>query len=120
MARHSADASVLGRSTRVTGRITGEGAVRVEGNLRGDISVTGEAEITEGGSVEGNVSAESLDVSGSLLGNATVKGPVAIHGSAIVRGELRGSEISIEPGSRVSVRLDTDFELDLAAVAKRR
>jgi cytoskeletal protein CcmA (bactofilin family) len=120
MARHSSDTSVLGRSTRVVGRIVGEGGLRVEGNLRGELNVTGKAEIADGGSVEGNVSAESLDVSGSLLGNANVQGPVAIRGGAIVRGELRGSEISIEPGSRVSVRLDTDFELDLGPVAKRR
>lgn len=120
MARHSTDISILGPSTRVTGRVSGEGALRVEGNVRGDVQVSGSAEIAEGGSVEGNVSADTLDIAGSLLGDAVVSGPVFIRGGAVVRGELRGSEISIEPGSRVSVRLDTDFELDFAPVAKRR
>lgn len=120
MARPSTDLSILGPSTRVTGRVTGQGALRVEGNLRGDIQVTGEAEISEGGSVEGNISAATLDVSGSLLGDAVVKGPVTIRSGAVVRGQLRGGEISIEPGSRVSVRLDSDFELELGPVGKRR
>lgn len=120
MARPSLDLSILGPSTRVTGRVSGQGALRVEGHLRGDVHITGETEIIEGGSVEGNVSAATLDVSGSLLGDAIVKGPVIIRSGAVVRGQLRGGEISIEPGSRVSVRLDSDFELDFEPAHGRR
>jgi cytoskeletal protein CcmA (bactofilin family) len=120
MARANTEISVLGPSTRVTGRVTGEGALRIEGALRGDVQITGEAEVAEGGNVEGNVSAASLDISGTLLGDVVSRGPVVIRGGAVVRGELRGSEISIEPGSRVSVRLDTSFDLDLGPAAKRR
>jgi cytoskeletal protein CcmA (bactofilin family) len=125
MARQSTEVSVLGPSTRVTGRVTGEGALRIEGSLRGDLQVTGDAEIAAGGSVEGNVTAASLDIAGTLLGDVVSSGPVAIRGGAVVRGDLRGSEISIEPGSRVSVRLESDFDLDLGPgalgpAAKRR
>jgi cytoskeletal protein CcmA (bactofilin family) len=120
MARHGNDGSILGPATRVTGRVSGAGGLRVEGHVQGDISVTGDAEIADGGSVEGNVTAGSLDVSGSLLGDVNVRGAVVIRGGAVVRGELRGAEVSIEPGSRVSVRLDTDFELDLGPAPKRR
>ena len=120
MARHSSDASILGPATRVTGRVTGAGALRIEGQVRGDINVTGDADIAQGGNVEGNVNASSLDVGGTLLGDVAVRGAVVIRSGAIVRGELRGAEISIEPGSRVSVRLDTDFELDLGPAPKRR
>lgn len=120
MARQSSEVSVLGPSTRVTGRVSGEGALRVEGSVRGDIQVTGDAEVAPGGNVEGNVTAASLDIGGTLLGDVVSRGPVAIRSGAVVRGDLRGSEISIEPGSRVSVRLATDFELDLGPVPKRR
>ena len=120
MARHSTDASILGPATRVTGRVSGTGGLRVEGQVRGDIDVTGDAEIADGGRVEGNLSASSLDVSGQLLGDVLVRGPVVIRSTAVVRGELRGAEISIEPGSRVSARLDTEFELDLGPLPKRK
>lgn len=119
MPSRSSSASILGPSTRVTGQVSGEGALRVEGQVRGDVSVTGDAEIAQGGSVEGNVTAASVDVGGTLLGDVHSSGPVAIRSSAVVRGELRGSEISIEPGSRVSVRLDTEFELDLGSPRRR-
>jgi cytoskeletal protein CcmA (bactofilin family) len=117
MARPSSDISVLGPSTRVTGRVSGDGGLRVEGSVRGDIQVSGEAEIAAGATVEGNVVAASLDVAGTLIGDVVSRGPVAIRGGAVVRGDLRGSEISIEPGSRVAVRLTADFELDLGPVA---
>ena len=67
-----------------------------------------------------NVTAASLDISGTLQGDVVASGLVAIRSGAVVRGDLRGAEISIEPGSRVSVRLATDFELDLGPDAKRR
>lgn len=119
MARLNPEASVLGPSTRVTGRISGDGALRVEGALKGDLSITGPAEIAEGASVEGNVKAETLEVMGSLLGDAVTSGPIAVRSGSLVRGELRASEVSIEPGSRVSVRLDTPFELDLGTPRRR-
>jgi len=119
MMRHSSEGSVLGPSTRITGRISGEGAIRVEGGLKGDISVSGPAEIAEGANIEGSVHAESLEIAGSLIGDAVTRGPIAVRAGALVRGDLRGSEISIEPGSRVSVRLDTQVELDLGAPRRR-
>ncbi len=119
MARHTVDTSVLGPATRITGRVGGEGGLRVEGSIRGDVAVTGPVEITEAASVEGDVHAESVDVGGTLLGNVVARGPVAVRAGATVRGDLKGSRVSIEPGARVAVRLDTDFELDLGPTHRR-
>jgi cytoskeletal protein CcmA (bactofilin family) len=119
MARHSSEQSVLGAGSRVTGRVTGDGSVRVDGQLKGEIVVSGTADIGAGASVEGNVQAEAVDVSGTLLGDVSARGPVAVRSSALVRGELKGSEVSIEPGARVSVRIDTELELDLGAPRRR-
>jgi cytoskeletal protein CcmA (bactofilin family) len=119
MVRMNPESSVIGAATRVTGRISGEGALSIEGQVKGDVSITGPAEIADGGAVEGNVKAESLEVLGSLLGDAHASGAIAVRSGALVRGELRAAEVSIEPGSRVSVRLDTNFELDLGAPRRR-
>jgi len=120
MPRHSQEISVVGASTRVTGRVSGTGALRIEGTVKGDINVNGDAEIAEGGSVEGNLSGEALDIGGSLLGDARASGTIAVRSGAKVRGELRGAEVSIEAGARVSVRLDTEFELDFGPTQRRR
>ena len=98
--------SVIGAGTRLTGRVSGQGALRIEGTVKGEVQVSGEAEIAENASVEGNLQAETLDVGGTLIGDATAKGPIAVRAGALVRGELRASEVSIEPGdSPESVRV---------------
>jgi len=120
MARHPHELSVVGSGTRITGRISGSGALRIEGVVKGDINVSGDTELSEGSSVEGNLQGESLDIAGSLLGDARASGAIAVRSSGKVRGELRGAQISIEAGARVSVRLETEFELDFGSAQKRR
>ena len=120
MPRHPHETSVVGPGTRITGRISGSGTLRIEGSVKGDINVNGDTELAEGASVEGNLSGESLEIAGSLLGDARASGAIAVLSSAQIRGELRGSQISIEAGARVSVRLETEFELDFGTTQKRR
>ncbi len=105
--------SVLGRTTRLAGKLQGEGELVIEGSVRGDVSVTGPLEIQSGASVEGNVIADSLLVHGTLQGDVRTAGPVTIGGEASVRGSLSGARISIDPGARVSVTMASEFELDL-------
>lgn len=120
MTRQHLELSVLGPATRVTGRINGEGPLRIEGAVKGDVNVRGDAEIAAGGSLEGNVQGLALDIGGSLLGDALAEGAIAVRSSAQVRGELRAAEVSIEAGARVSIRLETEFELDFGAAVRRR
>ncbi|MEB2313995.1 MAG: polymer-forming cytoskeletal protein [Sorangiineae bacterium] len=120
MATQARDTAVLGPTTRVTGHVGGEGALRIEGSVRGDVSVTGPAEIARGGAVEGDVHAESLEIAGTLTGDVIATGPVAVRAGATVEGALKGSRVSIEPGATVAVRLDTEFELELGPARRRR
>ena len=120
MARFNTEGSVLGAATRIVGRISGSGALRIEGNVKGDVSVGGAADIAAGAVVEGDIQAEALDVAGDLLGDATTNGPIAVRAGATVRGALKGSQVTIEPGSEVAVVLDTDFELDLPSRRRGR
>jgi cytoskeletal protein CcmA (bactofilin family) len=113
MANYTTELSVLGPSTQVVGKVAGRGGIRVEGPVRGDIEVDGPGIIGEGGSVQGNFHAESLDIAGVLQGDAVTVGPIRVQAGATVRGELKGSQISIAEGARVSVVLEADFELNL-------
>ena len=119
MPRHPHEISVVGPTTRVTGRVTGNGALRIEGSVKGDVNVNGDTEIAEAGSVEGNLRGEALDIGGTLLGDARANGAIALRSTARVRGELCAAEVSIEAGAHISVRLETEFELDLDGSQRR-
>lgn len=103
--------SVLGPSTRVTGRITGKGGLQIEGNVKGDVSITGPAVLTEGATVKGDLSAQSLDLGGDIEGNVSTEGGIVVRANARLRGEVKSAGVAIEPGAKVSVRLSTPFDI---------
>ena len=113
MARSSPETSVIGAGTRLQGRVSGKGDLRIDGSVRGNVAVGGAAEIGEGASVEGDLEAESLDLPGTLVGDAVTRGPIAVRKTATVRGDLKGARVSVEAGARVAARLEADFETDL-------
>jgi cytoskeletal protein CcmA (bactofilin family) len=103
--------SVVGRGTRVRGRIQGEGYLRVEGAIEGDVSVSGELLIDEGAEVQGNVDAAVVTISGAITGDVSSRGGVVVRASAKVAGNLGSPEVSLEEGADFSGRIDADFEL---------
>ncbi len=103
--------SVLGRGTRVRGRVHGDGDLRVEGAVEGDVNVSGELLIDEGAEVQGNVEAAVVTISGALTGDVSSRGGVAVRASAKVLGNLGSPEVSLEEGAEFSGRIDADFEL---------
>lgn len=107
------DVSIIGASSRLVGRVAGNGALRIDGSVRGEVAVGGDVELSVGAKVEGQLEGESLLVAGTLDGDGLANGPIRVLASATVSGSLKGSQVSIEPGAAVAVRLDADFELDI-------
>ena len=105
------DESVLGRGTRVRGRVNGDGSLRVEGQVEGGIGVTGDLTIEEGGAVRGDVEANGVTILGELTGDVSARGPVAIRATARVSGNMGGAEVSLEEGASFTGRIEADFEL---------
>lgn len=119
MAMRNPIPSVLGSASKITGRVQGEGELRIEGSIHGGAAVTGACEITETGSVEGDIEAESLTISGSLQGDATTQGKVVVHSAGAARGTVRCERVVIEPGARVALKVESDFELETKAPPRR-
>lgn len=102
--------AVIGRSTRVRGRVSGEGNLRLEGAVEGDISIDGDLTIIDGGKAASNVEARAVTIGGELEGDITARGAVHIEAAGRVRGDIQG-EVSIEEGAEYVGRLLADFEL---------
>ncbi len=103
--------AVIGRSTRVRGRVSGDGDLRLEGSIEGDISLHGDLTITEGARAKSNVEARTVTVGGELEGDIRAQGIVRIEAGARVRGNIHGEAVAMDEGAEFNGRLSTDFEL---------
>jgi cytoskeletal protein CcmA (bactofilin family) len=105
--------SVLGAGVRIRGRLTGDGDVTVEGSVDGSVSVTGALIVAQGASIESDeaLHARTAVIAGNVHGGVIAQGTVRLTASARVRGDLVGSEISIDEGAEFQGRLDANFEL---------
>ena len=102
----------IGSGARVRGRVHGEGDLLVEGQVEGELAIRGDLTIAEGASVTSkSVEAHTVTIAGTFEGDVAATGPVRVATGAVVRGNLRGTAVSIEDGARYSGRLDCDFDL---------
>ena len=106
-----AGSAVLGKGAHIRGRIAGDGDLRVEGAISGDVALKGDLVVTDGAEVTADVEARSVVVEGAIEGDISATSSVAIRSSARVSGAIRGSSISIEEGANVSGRIDAEFDL---------
>lgn len=105
------EGGVVGRTTRVRGRVHGAGDLRVEGQIEGDVRVSGELAIDEGAQITGDVDANGVTIHGALTGDVSARGAVVIGATARVFGDLGGSEVSLEEGAIFAGRIEAEFEL---------
>ncbi len=103
--------TVLGKSSRVRGRLSGDGDVIVQGVLEGDVTLRGDFTLDEGALAQGNVAAHEVTLSGTLEGGVSAEGDVVLTASARVRGDISAASVSIEAGAELSGRLDSEFEM---------
>lgn len=113
---------LIGRTAKVRGRIVGEGDLRVDGTVAGDVVLEGAFTVGATGDVQSNVQATAVEVLGSLEGDVTARGAIVLGSGARVRGDLRGARIAIEDGATFAGRLDADFDLppELSTKGSRR
>lgn len=86
----------VGATTRITGRVSGEGNLLVEGRVEGNVSLRGELRVASGGSVAADtIEAEALHVASG----------------AQVRGNVVGGTLSLDDGAQFDGRIDNEFSL---------
>ena len=90
---------VVGAKTTIKGEISGDEDVLVEGIVEGEIHITKDLRVGPGGVVKAKVEAQSVVVSGQLLGDCQATHRVEIQASGKLMGNIRAPRVVIAEGA---------------------
>jgi cytoskeletal protein CcmA (bactofilin family) len=95
----SAMPSIVSAGLQVTGNMTSDGDIQIEGTITGDVK---SRTITVGtdGLVQGQLIAESVLVSGGVEGKIRAKSVVLVAGAKVL-GDIVHDVLTVEPGAHV-------------------
>lgn len=91
----------------ITGTINGPGDLVLDGELKGDIAISGLLFIGESGSVHGKVSAGNMIVAGKIRGRITVQERMEIRSCATIEGNIVCMQIAIAEGAELNGEVHT-------------
>jgi cytoskeletal protein CcmA (bactofilin family) len=95
----SGSVNIIGPGTVITGDITTNGDVRVDGTLKGTLIVRGKLVLGSTGQVEGEITCQNADISGGIKGKINVSELLALKSTAKINGDIITNKLAIEPGA---------------------
>lgn len=109
--------SLVGAGTKVEGNLAFQGGLRIDGEVHGKVTASGDKSstlvISEQARVEGEVSASHLVVNGTVIGPLRSSGFLELQPKARVTGDVEYNTIEMHLGAIVQGRL-----IHLGAVSK--
>lgn len=81
--------TIIGRNTKLEGRIEAKGTIRLDGELVGDLHVQGSAIIGTKGLIKGNVYCTNIYVAGTIEGNVDCKEQLRLTNTSRLTGDIK-------------------------------
>jgi cytoskeletal protein CcmA (bactofilin family) len=97
--RPSSSPCVIGTKIKIVGELSGDEDVLVEGQIDGEIRITRDLRVGAGGVVKAKVSAQSIIVSGEIVGDCEATGRVELQSTGKLTGNIRAPKIVIAEGA---------------------
>jgi cytoskeletal protein CcmA (bactofilin family) len=112
VARPSSSACVIGPKIKIVGELSGDEDVLVEGQIEGEIRITRDLRVGTGGVVKAKVAAQSIIVSGEIVGDCEASGRVELQSTGKLTGNIRAPKIVIAEGAMFRGNSDMSSKRD--------
>ena len=89
--------TIIGAGTTITGNISSNGDIRIDGTLIGNLTAKAKILIGPEGIVEGDLECMQADILGKVVGKIKVKDLLNIRGKATLQGDIYAGKLQIEP-----------------------
>jgi len=94
--------NLIGAGTKIKGNIQSEGDIRIDGTLIGTITSKGKVVVGSTGTVEGEITCENADISGTVKVKLSVSNILLLKPTAKLTGDIVTSKLAIESGATFS------------------
>ena len=88
----------LGKGTEFEGKLSFNGAVRIDGLFKGEIFTEGTLIVGESALIESNIHVSHIIVSGEIRGNIVADTRIEIHAPGKVFGNIQAPTVVIDEG----------------------
>lgn len=95
----------IGPQVRVQGDFSGEGNVRVEGSVVGNLHTKGDVTVGQQAVIEAELKAHNALVAGKVKGNLTVTQSLTLQATANVLGDIKAVSLIVEEGAVINGRI---------------
>ncbi len=103
------DQGQLQAGLAIEGHLRGRGDLRLEGVMRGSITLEGSVSVGPQAQVTAPIRARRVDVGGEVVGNIEAT-HVSVRSGGWVSGDVRASTIAIDDGATLEGLIDMDVE----------
>ena len=93
--------SIIGVGMTLTGNCETDGALRIEGTVKGDVRAGKSVVIGKEGLVDGNIFTQDAIISGRVLGAVHVQSRLELKPSGQISGEIQARRLQLEEGASV-------------------
>jgi cytoskeletal protein CcmA (bactofilin family) len=91
--------TIIGKNTQFKGKLSGDGNIRIDGALDGEISSTGDVVIGDQGNVTATIKASNVLISGAVTGNVIANTKLEITSTGKLFGDVKAAVLSIAEGA---------------------
>ena len=102
--------SIIGPNVEVIGTITATGGILIYGKVIGDVNAAGMVRISQGGIVNGTITAKDARISGTLEGDLIATRKVELNNKSVLKGNLKAKILIIEEGAVFEGNCNMDEE----------
>lgn len=91
--------TLIGKKTVFKGNMEAEGTIRIEGNMEGELNITGDVVLADTGKVTGNIVGTNAHIAGKIEGNIKVKSQLHLTPTAYIDGDIEVGNLIVDEGA---------------------
>ncbi len=98
--------TLIGEETTIEGNLTLKGNIIVYGKIVGNIKASGGINISPGATIEGELTADIIQLGGKVTGNIEAKRKVILGEKSFLTGDISTPNLVIKEGAKFEGRCD--------------